>query len=134
MCEMLVRVVDKVNEDLYLDAQCLKRGDVVVICPDGWNWSAAERKNPDWRIVQLPKVSELEASSFLGPELDEDPANPSKVLRRRAFKLDVDAVKELKDALKDDSRAQALQLVDIAYVDLARHKVGKVRLTDPAKL
>lgn len=34
MAEFLLRVVDKINPDPYLNTKCRKRGDVVAVCPD----------------------------------------------------------------------------------------------------
>ena len=91
MAEFLVRVVDKVNPDsVYLDAKCLKRGDVVCVCEDGWKWSDLERKNPEWHIIQVPGMSVIEGSQFLA----EEPGDPqvNQMLQRRQFKIDVDAL------------------------------------------
>lgn len=134
MCEMLVRVVDKVNrDDPYLDAQCTKRGDVIAICQDGWPWSGAELKNPDWRVIKIPKVSVLEAQAFLQPELDADPKNPSRVLQRRAFKVDLENAELLpvKTVLDDAARKTETALVDFTFEQLQAVKVEKPRLQDP---
>lgn len=129
MCELLVRVVDKVNDDPYLDAQCLKRGDVVVVCEDGWPWSAEEQKNPHWRIVRMPGIPAEKALAFLGPELPESPEDQSRVLRRRAFKFDVDALPE--KFVADDKRDE--HAVDLAVTerDLSALKLAKARAVDP---
>jgi hypothetical protein len=118
MCELLVRVIDKVNaDDPYLDAKCTKRGDVIVAAPDGWQWGSGERADPQYRILVLPKVPLAVGESFLGRELDTDPANPSRMLRRRAFRLDV-------DALPADTSAMTAG-------DLQALKVRKPVLADP---
>ena len=90
MCEVLLRVIDKVNEDPYKDCKLLKKGDVVIICPDGWSWSIEEKTNPDWRILKLPNISKEFAEAFTSPEIDTDPQNPSNVLRRRSHFFDLD--------------------------------------------
>ena len=54
MAEMLVRVVDKIGADVYKNAQCTKRGDVIVAQADGWGWGTQEQVNPHYRIVKLP--------------------------------------------------------------------------------
>ena len=90
MCELLVRVVDKINSNPYLNVQLTKRGDVIAICPDGWNWGTEELAHEDWRIICLPNVPESEMASFLQPEINTDPLNPSRMLQSRAFKLDLD--------------------------------------------
>lgn len=58
MCELLVRIVDKTNPDSpSQSAKLLKRGDVVVACPDGWPWSTLEQQSTDWRILRVPGVA-----------------------------------------------------------------------------
>ena len=47
--ELLVRIVDKKGV-AAVDAS--KRGDVIAAVPDGWQWSAAELANNDWRIIR----------------------------------------------------------------------------------
>lgn len=90
MCELLVRVFDKTNPDCpYHDAQCTKRGDVIAVADDGHRWGGAELTHPDWRIVKVPGVPREAATGFLAPELNDDPANPSRVLQARAFTFDL---------------------------------------------
>lgn len=131
MCEMLVRVVDKVNDDPYLDAKCSKRGDVITIQPDGWMWSRLELKSPIWRIIKVPGVSVAQAEVFLTPEVDADPANPSAVLQRRAHKIDLDALPDAKAQIMDGNRGNPLHRVDVDAAGLMAHKIAKTALTDP---
>ena len=127
MAELLVRVIDKVNkDDPYLDAKCLKRGDVVCVMSDGHAWSPAELKSPHWRVLHLPSLSVEKAEAFLGPEIDEDPKNPSKVLRRRAL-LPADVKQATQDGAKVESKI-AVPLTEVAALAL---KVAKPRLEDP---
>lgn len=143
MAELLVRVVDKVNNDsVYLDAKCLKRGDVVVVCPDGWVWSDLERKNPDWHIVKVPGMSMSEAQAFTSPEIGDPKLN--LMLRPRAFKVDVDTLAKAEKSLettadkgikgKQDilANARAVESVTLTAKKLTDAKVLKVGLTDPA--
>jgi len=53
MAEALIRIVDKVQPDKSKAERLLRAGDVVVICPDEWPWSAIERTNPEWRIIRV---------------------------------------------------------------------------------
>lgn len=86
MAELLIRVVDKVNDDPEKNAQCSKAGDVIVVCPDGWPWSAAERTEPFWRVVRVPLLqTEIEAA------LAEDHQS-GKLVRRRRWKIDLAAL------------------------------------------
>lgn len=131
MAELLVRVVDKINDDPYLNAQCTKRGDVIVVMPDGWGWGKQELTNPEWRIVKLPGVSVSEASTFLGPEFDTDPLNPSRMLQRRAFRLDVDALPDPKGQMADHKRKNPLHKVNLTGGQLIALKHKKPALADP---
>lgn len=135
MCEMLLRVVDKINlNDPYLDVKCLKRGDVVVICDDGWEWGSEDLRNPAWRILKLPNVSKSMAEAFLGPELDTDPANPSRMLQRRAFKFDVDNASlplPIKAWLADVSRANPSFTAGLSAAQLLSFRAAKPRKQDP---
>jgi len=90
MAELLVRIADKVNEDFYLNLQCTKRGDVIVVCPDGWPWGREEVNAPHWTIIKLPGVPVEEVEHLVSPEPQTDPHNPSKTLQRRMWKLDLD--------------------------------------------
>lgn len=79
--EALVRIIDRgPGED---DA---KRGDVVEVHADGWEWSEAERTNPDWLIIKV--------ASFLGTDRDTVLATrrnfPAGRFRRREWKLNLD--------------------------------------------
>lgn len=58
--ELLIRTAPKGDRE---------PGHVISICPDGWGWSAAERANPEWRIVRVPLLP-VEADALLmpGPE------------------------------------------------------------------
>jgi CxxC motif-containing protein len=91
MSELLVRVKDRTHKDFYIDCGLTKRGDVIAVCPDGWNWGTEEISNPDWRIIKTD-LTEDEASVFLSPERDKDPTQPSRTLQFRAFKIDLDSL------------------------------------------
>jgi len=92
MAELLVRIVDKVNPDFYLNCGCTKRGHVIAAHPDGWAWGREERANPEWRILMVPDLSLNDVSVFLAPERNVNPRHPSRTLQRRAFKIDLDAL------------------------------------------
>lgn len=132
MSELLIRVIDKVGSDPYLDAKCLKRGDVVVVVDNGWLWAKEELTAPYWRILKLPNVSVTVAEAFLGAEFDIDPAHPSKVLRRRAFSLDlVNWTNQVLQWIADDTRAVPFRTANISEANLLALKLPKVRLVDP---
>jgi hypothetical protein len=90
MAELLVRTIDKDQPDPYLACRCLGRGDIVVVCPDGWEWSKVESDSPHWTIIKIPGVAVDDFSHFM----TEEPGNPvqDRMLLRRPFKLDLDAI------------------------------------------
>lgn len=121
MSEWLVRTVDKVNEeDPHLDAQCFKRGDVIVICEDGWPWSEAERANPEWTILKFPGVSVEAVDSFLGPEINSDPKDKKPLLRRRAFMVNLDH-----QVIGSASRSHGVSTLNLDGIDVRWLRVRK---------
>lgn len=120
MCELLVRSVSKTHpDDPYLCSKLTKRGDVIVAMPDGWGWGTAELANPEWVILKMPAVPLEFGQSFLGEEKNTDPSNPSYVLQRRAFYLDLDALLQTGD------------LSSLNDAQLAEYKRRKAPLEDP---
>lgn len=93
MAELLVRVVDKVNvESIYLDCGCTKRGDVIVVRPDGWAWGRCELNDPQYVVVRVPDMSLTEAEALTTPDPGFGMRGASPTLHKRAFKWDLDQV------------------------------------------
>jgi hypothetical protein len=91
MARVVVRNRDKVNEDdPYLDAKCTKRGMVVEILPDGVSLGAVGDAYDGWTVIEVPGASKEDVSALLAKE----PGDPmlNRMLQRRAFKLDLDAL------------------------------------------
>lgn len=88
--QLLVRVVSKTSKDPILDAQLTKAGDVICFKPDGEEWGIQELKNPDWRIIQVPGMTEEEAIALVSPELPPTLDKQYPLLQRRAMKLDLE--------------------------------------------
>ncbi len=86
MAELLVRVTDKTHADAYANQTHCKRGDVIVACPDGWNWGNEEVKNLHTAIIKVPGLSEREAQAMTTEEIGDRKINP--MLHARAFYLD----------------------------------------------
>jgi hypothetical protein len=87
MAELLIRVADKTSPDADKNELLTKAGDVICVCPDGWPWSAAERSNPEWRIVRLPGIAPSTFTDLLEPEMGANNA----MTRKRARGLNVKA-------------------------------------------
>lgn len=54
MARLLVRVVDKLAADAGMERMLSKRGDVIEVFPDGWQFTYLEQTNPEWMIVDVP--------------------------------------------------------------------------------
>jgi hypothetical protein len=135
MAELLVRIADKVNSDFYMNTKCTKRGDVIVASPDGWPWGKEELSLPFYRIFKIPALPLAEAQALCAPELDTDPAHPSRTLQRRAFRLDIDNViipAALKAFLLDNTRANPTFTVNLTLAQIRSLKIVKPVIADPA--
>lgn len=66
MAELLIRVVSKAHGVVGAELA----GDVIVVCPDGWGWTDAERTNQEWRIVRLPGVDPAALSDYTAVQVD----------------------------------------------------------------
>jgi hypothetical protein len=89
MAQLLVSLVDVVSDDPVHHAALPKRGDVLVVLEDGLGWGC-EPANPDWLVLEAPGVAAAALADLLGPELPDDPVDPSPVLRFRQSYLDLD--------------------------------------------
>lgn len=139
MAELLVRVRDKVNvTDFYADCKCTKRGDVIVVCPDGWPWGDQELTRPEYRLVRLQGVGVAAVTPYLAPELDIDPTHPSRTLQRRLYKIDFSNLTiptAFKTFVADDTRTTPMFVVPAAQVATIQAAiVQKAPIPDPAIL
>lgn len=129
MAEILLRVVDKVNPDLYLNAGLLHQYDVVTIQDDFWEWSTEERTSPDWVIIKAPLSTIEELASFLQPELPPLD-NPTKPCWRRLYYLNPDAPYPAASPSIDGVR------ILVPGTDLAQepYRIEKLPYPDPVEL
>lgn len=110
MAELLVRAVDKVHPtDPVKNLQLTKRGDVIAVQPNGWNWGTQELANPEWRIIHAPDLTQQQGDILL----KADP--PAAVAgRKRIYRLDLDHVSippAVKTVLGDNSRQNKLAVI-----------------------
>lgn len=133
MAEILLRVVDKTNEDKALDAQCSKRGDVIVVKPDGWPWGREELKSDVWRIVKLPGVDPDSLRDLIEP-LWTDEREP-QLVKKRAKKLDIDKLEavllqKIDETKQGDRKAEVSLTVQEATQLLSAREIksGLVRI------
>lgn len=113
MAELLFCVTDKapVQVGAYV------AGDVIVVCEDGHQWSAAERSHPDWRIVKLPGVSPGWVSDYQQAQFDMG----NRVIFKRAVGIDMTSdVGSWLLATGQESTLSAESLLDLIDVTVAR--------------
>lgn len=72
MAEMLVRVFDKYRGPEWdlVQLQKRRRGHIVVVVPDGWEWSWIERQSHDWIIIRCPELSVDQLQAKASVDLD----------------------------------------------------------------
>ena len=139
MCELLIQVIDTTNDDVYRNYQCLKRGDVIDVVPDGWKWSQRELTNPNWRIIKLPGV---EVDAVVDLTHSEMSTTDPEVLRTGAYKktwlartkrLDIGLAqipKAIRDYLADNDRVRPSYTVDTSKFDITSIKETKALVAD----
>ena len=87
MCEILLRVVDKVNLDnIYLDAMCTKFGDVIAVMENGGSWGSEDKTNPDWKIISIPDMPVSEALIYMEGDNSDIVVVPRK--RNKGMSID----------------------------------------------
>lgn len=89
--QLLVRTVDKVSPDKGKNTQLTKRGDVIVVQPDGATWGLAELLNVQWLIVSVPDMPDVQAKALLSSETPPL-AKPDMPVQPRMFRLNLDAL------------------------------------------
>lgn len=67
MAELLVMRTTYTRGDPAVDPTLPQAGDVVVVCPDGWKWSAEEQAHPRWSLHRFPKVALADAVGLAAP-------------------------------------------------------------------
>jgi hypothetical protein len=98
MCEILLRVQNKVpptDERFPLFTQA---GDVVEVQPGGHQWGRKQVNNPAYRAISLPLVSVEEMSLFLSPRQER----PGFLWRRRHSRVELSQLPEDASALTID--------------------------------
>lgn len=80
-----MRIIDRSS-----NPQDSKAGDVIAVCNDGWQWSVAERSNPDWIIVSVKTgLTAVEIQAWIANRTD--PLTGELILRRD-YKLDTSGI------------------------------------------
>lgn len=75
--------------DARWNAGLFRRGDVIAIKPDGWNWGTFERLPPFGRL----RVAAVPDDYIFLVQGDPDNGDDSELLRPRAYRLDIALLK-----------------------------------------
>lgn len=89
MCEIIVMTEDRIGDDFHKDIKLFKRGDVLCVVADGWNWSQEELTNPLFRIIKLPNLSVSAGRILVATEQPTDPYHDRRLLRQRMYTLNL---------------------------------------------
>ncbi len=94
MAEFLVKAISATHSDPEKDKQgCYKRGDVVVIMPDGHEWGKEECL-PKFVVVKVPGLDyELAKSRYEQPDYDLSALPEQKILMKRRYRVKIDSLK-----------------------------------------
>jgi len=86
VAECLVRIVDKINPDPFLDSNCTKAGDFITVQDDNWSWGTEEVNSTSYNILIFPNISWLDIEYLTRLEI-LPPSSPYR--QKRAFNFDV---------------------------------------------
>ena len=139
MAEILVKAIDAHHPDPTVDlAGCYKRGDPVVIMPDGHQWGSEEGP-PTFYIVKLPGVDPADLQMYNESHMEEEPerldpeGNPMpRMMRsviRRKYNLDLNTIEleannEANLDILPSERGVTLSKVVSEEVSLGRGQLG----------
>lgn len=128
-CQLLIRIRDKVNSaDPYADAKLHKAGDVIAIMPYDQEPGREELRNPDWLIIKVAGEDAIEECiSLTTPQLHNDPGSRNRMLQKRGFRLDIEALKAGTEAWLHWETKQQFADVPIEII-----RVAKVEVPVPA--
>lgn len=93
MAELLIKAVDATHDDPEKDQRgCYKRGDIVVVRPDGWGWGTQEVIPPAsgglFVVVKITDVTPAQIRRWVKNNWSDDIEGNSDT-RRRRVRIDV---------------------------------------------
>ena len=90
MCEILIKAVDATNPNPDKDRMgCYKRGDIVGIEKDGYEWGREERL-PKFYLVKIPGLDVETARKY--EQEDRDDLDHKIINRRRKYHIPLDSI------------------------------------------
>ena len=105
MCEILIKAIDAKHSDPAKNERgCYKRGDIVVVMPDGHQWGSEEGL-PRFVRVKIPGLDPETVKHIIEPHQDTTDPDPKNwvMLARRKWRVLVDDVPQgIIDQLRDN--------------------------------
>lgn len=90
MAELLIKNISVSYSDPDKDKRgCYKKGDIVVVMPDGHNWGT-EELSEKFFILKIPGIAVNRIEGYCMPEFDED----DQVITRRRHKIPLDTLSQ----------------------------------------
>jgi hypothetical protein len=136
MAELLIKARDATHPDQEIDrAGCYKRGDIVVVQPDGHVWGAKEGL-PNFVKLKIPGLDPEIVRELIEPQDDDDDGNPHyeagtailvdgpvrKTFRRRRWRLMVAGISAtLRNKLLNDGELTATKAQIRAHIKRVRN-------------
>lgn len=122
MCEWLVKLTDNIHPDPIKDKSgSYKRGDVVVVKDDGWNWGTQEGL-PKFAVLKVTDRTERACLKYVESESDgDDPVT------RRLYHIVMDELPA--QVLRDMDNSGAATIAWATLVGLIENKVTVSRET-----
>lgn len=96
MAELLIKAVDARHSDPTKDARgCYKRGDIVLVRPNGFEWGRLEVLPPAqggvFVIIKITDVTPNQVRNWIRNNWETDP-EADDTTRRRRIKIDADSL------------------------------------------
>ena len=93
MCEILVKAIDSIHSDPDMDLiESAKRGDPIIVKPDGWPWGIEEKKPPaqggKFVILKLSGVEPSLIEEYITHHQTMDKKQEIIIFRKYKFHLD----------------------------------------------
>jgi hypothetical protein len=104
MAEFLVKARNAIHVNPDKDARSsYKRGDIVVVMPDGHQWGTLETL-PEFVVVKVTGLDHERAQQLIEPEVEINPETGERIpVRRRRWNIKVDDVPlAVRKALRDN--------------------------------
>jgi hypothetical protein len=129
MAEFLIYAKNNTHKDPIKDSRgCYKRGDIVVVMPDGHEWGKEEGL-PTFFVLKIPGVDAEKAKMYISSHLDNE-----VIVRRLKYSLDLTSIPNvLKNEIQSTGEYTATWNQVRSYI-LNKQSATSEILTDTAAL